>query len=185
MFSKLSVFATVATLAAMANAQLQVISPGGPNLWWVAKSSNTLSWNCQQSQVQNFTIVLTNSNVTILNGALPIIAIENNFDCSKTITQQQADLPIATGYKVQLANPLNNTQVYAESDFFEIKPLGSAFPDPSSTPTAGGSTSSTGSSTAGASPTGDSSSKNGAISAKSSVAGLTGVAGVALAMMVL
>ncbi len=36
-------FATVATLAAMANAQLQVLSPGGPNLWWGALSRDNLA----------------------------------------------------------------------------------------------------------------------------------------------
>lgn len=42
MLSKFSVFATVATLAAMANAQLQVLSPGGANLWW--GTSSYLIW---------------------------------------------------------------------------------------------------------------------------------------------
>ncbi|KLO16143.1 hypothetical protein SCHPADRAFT_848588 [Schizopora paradoxa] len=185
MFAKFSVFATVASLAAIANAQLQVLSPGGANLWWVAQSSNTLLWNCQQSQVQNFTIVLINSNSSILNGALPIVAIENNFDCSKTITQQQANLPVASNYKVQLANPLNSTDVYAESDFFDIKPLGSAYPDASATPTAGGSSTASGASSSGSSSPTSGSSSSDAISMKSSVAGLVGAAGVALAAMVL
>lgn len=46
----------------------------------------------------------------IINAPLILIAIVDNFDCSRIITPQQADLPVAFGYKVLLANPLNNTQ---------------------------------------------------------------------------
>ena len=42
---------------------------------------------------------------------LAIIAQENNFDCSKTITQDQANQPAGTGYTILLADPLNNTNV--------------------------------------------------------------------------
>ena len=54
---------------------------------------------------------LANSNPSILVQPIAIIAIEQNYDCSKTITQQQSSQPASTGYTIQLANPLNNTDV--------------------------------------------------------------------------
>ena len=98
---------------------------------------------------------VTNSNTNLLSGPQAIVAIEENFDCSKLITQQQQNFQVGTGYVIQLANPLNNTnvrpiffsyrlsiaftnsfsilyflplQVYAQSDPFEIKAAGSTFP---------------------------------------------------------
>jgi len=58
-----------------------------------------------------FVSSLTNSNPSILPAPLAIIAVENNFDCSKTITQQQSAQPAGTGYTVQLASTLNGTDV--------------------------------------------------------------------------
>jgi len=40
-----------------------------------------------------------------------VIAIQKNYDCSITITQDQANQPVGTGWTVLLANPLNNTDV--------------------------------------------------------------------------
>lgn len=42
---------------------------------------------------------------------MPIIAILNNFDCSKEITQDQANQAAGTGYTILLANTLNSTDV--------------------------------------------------------------------------
>jgi hypothetical protein len=75
---------------------------------------------------------------------LAIISIENNYDCSKTITEQQVTQPAATGYTIQFANILNGTDIYAESEPFEIKALGSSYPATSSAAATG--TSATGSS---------------------------------------
>lgn len=142
----------------------------------VAQSSNTLAWTCDTSTYSNFTVLsvtlvflvhveltlrlsssLANSNPSILVQPIAIIAIEPNYDCSKTITQQQASQPPSTGYTVLLANPLNSSdvrafsftfvscwysvifleQVYATSQSFEIKALGSSYPatSASSSPT--------------------------------------------------
>ncbi|EPQ53529.1 hypothetical protein GLOTRDRAFT_17384, partial [Gloeophyllum trabeum ATCC 11539] len=120
--------AAAAALFGVANADLSILAPGGPNLWWVASSTNTLLWTCKDSQYQNFTILVANSNPSILSAPQAIIAVQNNYDCSKTITDSQSGYPPATGYTVQLANPLNSTEIYAQSQEFEIKPLGSAYP---------------------------------------------------------
>ncbi|KIJ15393.1 hypothetical protein PAXINDRAFT_169234 [Paxillus involutus ATCC 200175] len=135
-----------AALASVASAQLTITNPSA-NSWWVAQSANTLAWTCNTSPYQTYTVVLTNTNPSILSGPLAIIAIQQNYDCSETITQQQSAQPAATGYTIQLTNPLNNTEVYAESEPFEIKALGSAYPASSSSAAASATGSGTSTST--------------------------------------
>ncbi|KAI5994907.1 hypothetical protein F5J12DRAFT_856539 [Pisolithus orientalis] len=120
-----------AALVGAASAQLTITNPSSDS-WWVAQSSNTLAWTCNTSPYSNFTILLANSNPSVLVQPIAIIAIQENYDCSKTITQQQSTQPAATGYTVQFANPLNSTDVYATSETFEIKALGSSYPATSS-----------------------------------------------------
>ncbi|PSR72739.1 hypothetical protein PHLCEN_2v11434 [Hermanssonia centrifuga] len=154
---RFAVSAFLGVLFSSAVADLQVLAPGGPNLWWggyqgtsikfgfigdlqtsgpiVAQSANTIVWTCADSPFQSFTILIANSAISPVPEA--IIASENNFDCSQTTTAaQQLNFPVGTGYTIQFANPLNNTDVYAESQQFEIKPLGSPFPPASATPVA-------------------------------------------------
>jgi len=151
----------VAAMAGVVSAQtstssLVILSPGGPDLWWVADSTNTLSWSCHDNtEFQNFTVLIGNSNVDIFPEPQAIVAIEDNFDCSETISGQQANLTPSSGYFIQLANPLNNTDVYATSQPFEVQNLGSAYPATSATPIESGfAPSSTSGSTGAASPTG-------------------------------
>lgn len=61
-----------------------------------------------------------NQNPKVLTAPIAIIAIENNFDCSKTITQDQSNQAAGTGYFVQLADPFNNTNVSSLSPFQKI-----------------------------------------------------------------
>lgn len=66
--------ALASALVHVASAQLQVLSPGGDNLWWgefhvlssisahndlfaVADNENLLVWNCNESQEQTFTVL--------------------------------------------------------------------------------------------------------------------------------
>jgi len=146
MFSRLALASAVTALFGVASAQLTITNPGGVNLWWVAQSSNTLAWTCDTSPYSNFTVLLANPDKSILEAPLAILAIEYNYDCSKTITQQQSAQPAGTGYTVQLANPFNSTDVYAESQPFEIKALGASYP--TSTPAASSGTSTSTGSTA-------------------------------------
>jgi len=135
MFSTLTFSLTAFALFGFsAAADLEIISPGGSDLWWVAQSSNTLLWNCAESPYSNFTVLLGNSNAGILAAPIAVIAVEENYECSKTITQDQANFTAATGYTILLANTLNNTDVYATSQPFEIKALGSTYPASSATP---------------------------------------------------
>jgi len=171
--------ATAAAVFGAASAQLSVIVPGGDSLWWVAESENNIVWTCDTSPYGNFTVLVANTNTQLLSGPIAIYAIESNYDCSKTLTQQQVNQPPGTGYVIQLANIFNETDVYAQSEPFEIKALGSAYPDASATPSASGTqTGSAASAAATASGSGSttttassSTSTNGAISARLSVMG--------------
>jgi len=125
MFHRLAL-ASVAFLGVV-SAQLTITSPSADD-GWVAQSLNILAWTCNTSPYQNFTILLTNSNLSILPAPLALIAVQENFDCSATITQQQSAQPAGTGYVVQLSSTINATDVYAQSEPFEIKALGAAYP---------------------------------------------------------
>jgi len=54
---------------------------------------------------------VANQNTQILSAPIAIVAIENNYDCSKIITPLQANQPVGTGYMVQFANTLNQSDV--------------------------------------------------------------------------
>lgn len=137
-----------AALLGAASAQLTITNPSSDS-WWVAQSSNTLVWTCDTSTYTNFTVLLANSNPSILVQPIAIIAIEQNYDCSKTITQQQSSQTPSTGYTVLFANPLNNSDVFATSQSFEIKALGSSYPATSASSSATGTSSASSSSSTG------------------------------------
>ncbi|KAL4068463.1 hypothetical protein V8B97DRAFT_1918584 [Scleroderma yunnanense] len=137
-----------AALVGAASAQLTITNPSSDS-WWVAQSSNTLAWTCDTSPYTNFTILLANSNPSVLVQPIAIIAVQENYDCSKTITQQQSAQPASTGYTVQFANTLNSSDVYATSQPFEIKALGSSYPATTSSSSATGTSSASSSSSTG------------------------------------
>jgi len=134
----LSRLATAAAFFGYALAQgtpLQITAPNS-NTWWVAKSNNVLAWNCKDAPTPaQFTVLIANKNVNVLTAPIAIIGIEDNFQCSQLITQDQSAQPAALGYTIILADTLNNTHIYATSQEFEIKALGSAYP---ATSTSGG-----------------------------------------------
>ncbi|KAH9063237.1 hypothetical protein EDB87DRAFT_1531576, partial [Lactarius vividus] len=140
----------VSTLVGTAVADFHFISPGGPNLWWVAQSENTLVWSCNDNPPATaYQLLVNNTNPTVLAAAEAIVANIQNSDCSHTITVQQALLTPATGYTVIFADILDQTKIYATSEVFEVKALGATYPASSATPT--GSTTSTSGSSSGSS----------------------------------
>ncbi|KIL57628.1 hypothetical protein M378DRAFT_133182 [Amanita muscaria Koide BX008] len=161
---KLTLAAAFSAIIGVVAAQsgFQIYQPG-PNWWWVAQSQNTMSWDCKNTTVSQFTIYILNTNPQVLSGKLAFIAQQNNADCSKLIdkTQLSQQTP-ATGYKLQFADIINGSIIYGESGEFEIKALGSTYPTSSvgssATGTASGSTAS-----------GTSSKNNGGTSVKTSL----------------
>jgi len=152
---------------------LTIVSPGGPNLWWVAQSENNIVWTCQTSPVLNFTIFIANPNPSILVSPMAIVAIEPNADCSKSITQDQSNQAAGTGYTIQFTDILNSSNIYAQSEPFEIKALGATYPASSATPTDTG--------TATGSATGSTSSSSSTSKPKSAASGLSASIGFSVA----
>ncbi|KAG6843837.1 hypothetical protein H0H87_012668, partial [Tephrocybe sp. NHM501043] len=103
--------ALLASLAASAAATFDIVSPS-QDVWWVAKSINTLTWDCNSADAKahpTFTVLVANTDPKVLVAPLAIIGIQNNFDCSKTITQDQLSAPAGTGYTILFANTLNQS----------------------------------------------------------------------------
>jgi len=114
---------------------LKILAPGGDNLWWLVGSDNNLIWTCAESTFPTFTVSIANSNISLLTATTAIIAIQQNFDCSQTIASTLQTAPIGDGYTIQLGNPLNASQIYAESAPFSIKAVSVGYPPASATPT--------------------------------------------------
>ncbi|KAI1798047.1 hypothetical protein LXA43DRAFT_1056290 [Ganoderma leucocontextum] len=180
-FSPAALSATLVALAGSAAAQLSILTPGGPDLWWIAQSDNVITWTCKTSPYTNFTVLIINSDPNVLVSPLAFIAQQNNFDCSELITKDRINLTPATGYAIQLADPLNNTNVYAQSQPFEIKALGAAYPASSATPTAVATGSISGSAAGTNTGASASSTASGASQGQNSAAGLVAPAGLAAA----
>ncbi|KAF9479853.1 hypothetical protein BDN70DRAFT_660556 [Pholiota conissans] len=129
-FSLASVLAASALLLSSVGhvaADLQITSPSS-SIWWVAQSQNLISWTCHDTTIGNFTVLVSNTDPKIAVAPQAIISIQQNFDCSIIVTQDQANQAAGTGWLILLANPFNSTDVYATSEPFEIKPLGSLYP---------------------------------------------------------
>ncbi|KAF8666657.1 hypothetical protein RHS04_09388 [Rhizoctonia solani] len=187
MFNLKAIFSLVALWVSLVTAQQLTITEPSSDRWWIAQSINTLRWNCEQTTYTNWTVLITNPDVTVLSGPLALIAIQWNYDCSKTITPGEQLKP-ATGYVMQFANPLNSTDVWATSQPFEVKAVGSAYPpEYTSTGVPGtGPTGTTSSSHSTAAPTTTStpSANNGAIAntAMSALIGLTVLGAIGLVL---
>jgi len=183
--------AFVGTLLGTALAQsFEILTPGGPNLWWVAQSQNTIAWTCNVDPPNTaYQLLVNNTNPNILTAAEAIVANVPNADCSFSVTVQQAALTPATGYTVIFANPINQLEIYAVSQPFEVKALGAAYPPASATPTGG--SSSTSSSPSGSSTGSSSSSTSSSTPKKNSAftsfqvsgAGMLAAIGVAIGML--
>jgi len=147
--------------------------------WWVADSMNTLQWTCEDA-IPNFpqyTVLITNPNTALLTGPLAIIAELNNFDCSETINLS-TNILAGPNYQIIFGNPLNETDVLAQSEAFTIEPFGSTYPPQPTTSTAANATS-TGAST----PSGSSSAAKNFGLGVGAAGSLLGVAGLVMGLM--
>jgi len=166
----------LATFAAAQN-DFQITNPTSSS-WWVAKSENVLAWDCSSSQASidnNFTVLINNIDPKVFQGPLAVIAVQSNTACSIDVSQDQVSQPAGTGYVITMADPLNNTHVFATSQQFEIKVLGSLYPSQVSSSASGASGTNTGSASL---PSNSAKSGGVALSPRSpSLLGLTGVIG--------
>jgi len=126
MFSKFTALSTLA-IALQASA-LKILQPSG-NWWWQTGDQALLSWDCTDHNVAQYTVVVTNPNITLLTGPTPIVAIQDNSQCNINLIP---NLNVGKGYVVHLSDIFNATHFYADSDPFEVKPKGSPYPTSSS-----------------------------------------------------
>ncbi|TFK25341.1 hypothetical protein FA15DRAFT_668571 [Coprinopsis marcescibilis] len=172
LFKSTTLVATLLAAASVTSAQLRVVRPSR-DIWWVAESTNVMEWSCRESQQEQFTILIGKEGDVI--PPLPIFAIQNNFQCSIEVTQDKANQVPGDNYLIYFANIINNTDVYAISEPFEIRPLGSAYPAET---TRGASPSASGGANAPGASDGATGNKNAALSLSGSSMGLaTGLIG--------
>jgi len=122
-------FATFAAAQSPPNA-FNITQPSS-TIWWVGQSINVMAWDCQSPEAiafNNFTILISNVNANVFTGELAFIAIQANDQCSVNISPDQVNQNPGPGYILSFANIINETEVYASSQQFEIKPLGSLYP---------------------------------------------------------
>ncbi|VDC07415.1 unnamed protein product [Peniophora sp. CBMAI 1063] len=175
MFSVRALAAASLVASAAAADSFSILAPGGPDVWWVAQSANTLTWACHTNPPATvFQLLINNTNQDILVSPMAILANLNNADCSHTITTQQAALTPSTGYTLVFADQTDQTKIYATSQEFEVKALGATYPAASATPTEG-SASATGSATGTAGSSAASTTASTAASSSSNTSGAMGL----------
>jgi len=197
MFTSLLVasLAAISTLVGSASAAFQILSPGGPNLWWVAQSENVIAWSCKDSPPPStdnaYQLLVNNTDPKILTAAQAIVANVPNADCAHIIGVQQATLAPATGYTLIFADIVDQRKIYAVSQPFEVKALGASYPPANATPTddptvatTGSSNSGTGTGTSSGSASTNTSRPNGASTIfEVSAAGVLAAVGAAIGML--
>lgn len=118
------------------------ISITGPSSsdYWVADTSNNITWTFQANDPNPVSIIVTNTDNTTLNGDFSIAEFVNVSTMSFTVTN--VTLLPGSNYQVVFVNATNTTQVFANSTNFEVKPNGTAPAVVSSSASASGSSSS-------------------------------------------
>jgi len=162
---KLNAAALFAALVT-AKGSLAAVSINFPSAstWWVADSTNLLSWTCRvPGAPSQYNVVVYGPGALAVG--LVILGPVPDVDCS-IITPANGDLTAGSNYQVALVDSANATDIVAKSDVFTIKPEGSPYaPEPSNNATTilptstGGSSSTTASSS---SPTSSKTGKNAA-----------------------
>ncbi|KAH9056610.1 hypothetical protein EDB87DRAFT_1833641 [Lactarius vividus] len=169
--------AALFALVLLPSAAFATISISGPSAsqYWVQNTSNTIQWTYNTGDPNPVDIIITNQNNQTLNGDFSIARFVPVSQESFTVTN--VTLRPGTGYQVVFVNPVNTTDVYANSSNFEVKASGTP-PAPSSTsgssnPSSGSSASSSGTtSTTSPSSTSSSATKNSALGMVVDIPGL-------------
>jgi len=167
-------------LATFAAADLFSIYAPSSSVWWVANSQNVFAWDCNANPgITSFTVLINNVNPAVLEGPLAFIAQLNYTTCSYAVSQYQVNQTVGTGYTLIFGDIFNETNVYATSQEFEIRALGSAYPTTTTVVSGGSTAMPSSSSSASSSP---SPSKAAALGAHNpSAIGLAGVMGLLVA----
>jgi len=129
-------FASVLALALSA-AALQVTTPSNSS-GWVSSGTNTLAWNRVDTDPTNFTVILTNTDRTVLptNNLLLDSFVDATSANSISIPPPSGGLPVGGTFRVNLIKDQNDiSSIYAQSDEFTITSGGSVSTSSSSSGT--------------------------------------------------
>ncbi|KAG8988063.1 hypothetical protein FRB90_002986 [Tulasnella sp. 427] len=85
-------------------------------------TSNQITWSVNKGDPTPVSVTVTNANADVLNGKFSISEFVQISDMSYTVTN--VTLRPGPGYVVNFINPKNNSEVYASSSPFEVKPAG-------------------------------------------------------------
>ncbi|KLO19788.1 hypothetical protein SCHPADRAFT_794961, partial [Schizopora paradoxa] len=130
-------FASVLALALSA-AAISVTTPSNSS-GWVSTGTNTLAWNRVDTDPTNFTVVLTNTDRTVLptNNLLLDSFVDATSGSSISIAAPSGGLPVGGTFRVNLVQDQNDLNtIYAQSDEFTIT-AGSAASSVSTTVSSG------------------------------------------------
>ncbi|KAF8511155.1 hypothetical protein BU17DRAFT_97498 [Hysterangium stoloniferum] len=99
-------------------AAISINSPS-PSDFWVQFHQNVISWQFASGDPNPVNIVISNPNSSYLNGPY---AIANSLDVSNgTFTVTNVTLTVNSGYVVNFVNPQNTSQIFAQSQPFDVK----------------------------------------------------------------
>ncbi|KAG8952160.1 hypothetical protein FRC04_005160 [Tulasnella sp. 424] len=121
-FSPKSIALTVLGLLAAPIVSAITVSGPSSDKYWVFGTSNQITWSSSKGDPTSVSITITNPNSDALNGKFSISENVQTTDESFTVTD--VTLKPATGYIVNFINPQNNSEIYASSSPFEVKPAG-------------------------------------------------------------
>ncbi|KIO26366.1 hypothetical protein M407DRAFT_243741 [Tulasnella calospora MUT 4182] len=120
-------FAKALTIFGLAASSLvSAITISGPSSekYWVFGTSNQINWGFSQGDPTSVSVTITNQNSDVLNGKFSISEFVTVSDEAYTVTN--VTLRPGSGYVVNFINPKNETDIYASSTPFEVKPAGTA-----------------------------------------------------------
>lgn len=122
MFAPLAYYALA--LATVLPCVLSDIIINGPNsqAYWVQFTENNITWSFSQGDPNPISIIVANTEQSLLNGAF---SIAEYLDTSvRQFTVTNVTLVLGSDYVVNFVEPTNASHVYATSQAFEVKPHG-------------------------------------------------------------
>jgi len=175
-----------ALLPSIVLATISISAPSTSNYWVQGAANNLIQWTSSGENATLADVIITNKNISILNGDFSIAV---NVQISQSpFTVTNVTLLVADGYTLSFVSASNTSQILAQSSTFEVKPPGTS-PAPTTTanPTsASGSGNSSGTGTAsGASASSTSNKKNEALGSVAVNPGLIYALGLAFGTLLL
>ncbi|KLO12637.1 hypothetical protein SCHPADRAFT_941104 [Schizopora paradoxa] len=98
---------------------IEITQPSGI-VPWLQNEPNLIAWTFVNGDPSNFSVIINNQNMSVLNGNLVIVAIVKTSD--REFNVSNVTLPESPGYRLTFADPLNSNEIFAQSAAFSILP---------------------------------------------------------------